>query len=476
MKRSLTALAMAALVAFLIDSHSLAQAAMRKGPYLIYEGNNTEMKVMWQVTQVETCTIEWGVDTTYSLGSATTGETTSDHIHFYRIMGLTPGEIYYYRVIAGGGNYEGSFRAAPSDEATAVKFFVYGDTRTYPADHDLVAQAIIGQYSADPDLRTLVVSVGDLVTDGDTEADWDNGFFDPTYTNISKLLREMPYQVAMGNHEGTGALFGKYFQYPFVAGRYWSFDYGPAHIAVVDQYTPYGTGTPQLVWLENDLASTTKPWKFIVLHEPGWSAGGHPNNSSVQTYIQPLCETYGVPIIFGGHNHYYARAIVNGVHHITTGGGGAPLYTPNPSYPNVVYAIKAYNYCMIDIDGGICHFTGITRSGTVIDTFTVALVGAGAEPKTSGHWFMLGSADPNPFRESVGIDFSIAEGCDVSLVIYDVRGRKVRTLIQGFLKPNTYNAFWDGKDDSGKPVGGGIYFCRLNSCGWQALRKVVRLR
>ena len=78
--------------------------------------------------------------------------------------------------------------------------------------------------------------------------------------------------------------------------------------------------------MRTDLAASAKPWKFIVLHEPGWSAGGgHGNNTTVQNDIQPLAVQYGVAIVFGGHNHYYARANVSGVTHLTMGGGGAPL-------------------------------------------------------------------------------------------------------------------------------------------------------
>lgn len=96
-------------------------------------------------------------------------------------------------------------------------------------------------------------------------------------------------------------------------------------------YTP---GSAEYNWLTNDLASTTKPWKILLFHEPGWSAGGsHANNTTVQTYIQPLCKQYGVDLVLNGHNHYYSRAVVDGVQHITTGGGGAPLYAPNPTYP-----------------------------------------------------------------------------------------------------------------------------------------------
>ena len=62
----------------------------------------------------------------------------------------------------------------------------------------------------------------------------------------------------------------------FVFLCYYSFDYGPAHITVVDQYVSFAPGSAQYIWLENDLAASQKLWKFVILHEPAWSAaGGH---------------------------------------------------------------------------------------------------------------------------------------------------------------------------------------------------------
>jgi hypothetical protein len=460
--------------------HTEMPTLMRKAPYLIYAGTNTEMKVMWQTILTDTSTIEWGTDLSYSLGSAQTVEYGGDHQHTYTIAGLTPGMFYYYRVTLGEQEYTGSFHSAPAPDANRVKFFAYGDTRTYPADHDLVAAAIVGEYIADTELQTMIVSVGDLVSDGDFESYWDTEFFDPAYTNIQAMLANLPYQVAMGNHEGYGVLFVKYFPYPFVGGRYWSFDYGPAHFVIVDQYTTYGPGSAQLTWIENDLAASTKPWKFVCLHEPGWSAGGgHENNTDVQNYIQPLCEQYDVPIVFAGHNHYYARAVVNGVHHITTGGGGAPLRSPESGYPYIVYAIAAYNYCKVEIDGGILGFTATTRTGTVIDTFSVYLPGAGVgdgnrreRPLQLG----LDVSRPNPFSASTGIAFSLPEASDLELAVYEISGRKVRTLADGLWRAGRHTIEWDGKDDLGEAVASGIYLYRLEVGSAALNRKAVLAR
>ena len=72
------------------------------------------MKVCWQVDVSAACTIAWGTDTNYGMGSSQTTEYGSDHQHTYTISGLTPGIKYYYRVTMGSNNYTGNFYAAPA--------------------------------------------------------------------------------------------------------------------------------------------------------------------------------------------------------------------------------------------------------------------------------------------------------------------------------------------------------------------------
>lgn len=346
--------------------------SLHKGPYLIYTGNNTEMRVVWQLDARDSARLQWGTDTGYATGSVTTGEYTPDHLHAYTIAGLAPGTRYFYRVLAGGGYTDGSFYTAPPADAADLKFFAYGDTRTHPEAQDAVAGRIVATYAADPGYQTLALIVGDLVSSGDDEGAWTAEFFDPRYAHIRALLANTAYLPVMGNHEGSGGLFGKYFPMPFVADRYWSFDYGPIHVAMVDQYVPYGVGTPQYDWLRRDLSASTKAWKFIVLHEPGWSAGGgHDNNVTVQVDLQPLAVQYGVAFVLGGHNHYYARAVVDGVQHLTLGTGGAPLYTPDRGYPNVVAADSAYGFARFEIRGNTLVFTAERTDGSTMDALTL---------------------------------------------------------------------------------------------------------
>lgn len=376
-------------VSFDLELIASTSACLRKGPYLLYTGDNTEMNILWQLADTDSSKIEWGLDTNYSAGETETSEYGSRHQHKYTITGLTPGRKYYYRISANATIKDyvstGSFVAAPVDQVENVKFLVYGDTRSFPDDHDMVSAGMISTYTSDPSYQTMLLAAGDLVNTGRDESSWTNEFFDPAYTNIQEVLANLAYQACVGNHElsGTdGDLYEVYFPYPYYAsGYYWSFDYGPVHVAVVDQYVEGGydegtntIGPAQLSWLETDLASTDKQWKFIIFHEPGWSAGGHANNAEVQASIQPLCEEYGVSIVFAGHNHYYARAKVNGVHHITTGGGGAPLRTPDTGYPYIKVAKSVHHYCKIDISKNVLKFEAVQPDGTVIDSFKVNLI------------------------------------------------------------------------------------------------------
>jgi hypothetical protein len=176
-----------------------------------------------------------------------------------------------------------------------------------------------------------------------------------------------------GNHEEPVVAFDKYWPYPYVTANdfYWSFDYGPCHFTVVDQYILYGPFSAQYDWLVSDLSSSTSPWKFLIFHEPGYSAGGHSNDISVQLYLQPLCVEYGVDMVFCGHNHYYCHCDVQGVKHITTGGGGAGLYLPDSSYPYVVTSAFVHHFCEIDVDDNQLHFVAREVNGSVIDQFTL---------------------------------------------------------------------------------------------------------
>ncbi len=88
----------------------------------------------------------------------------------------------------------------------------------------------------------------------------------------------------------------------------------------------------------------------------------------------------------------------------------------------------------------------------------------------------LGDNYPNPFNPTTTIEYSLARDAHVSLAIYNVRGERVRTLVDAFQKRNEYRAVWDGTDANGNEVASGVYFYRLKTDGFAESKKLVLLR
>jgi len=462
--------------------HAAERSPFRKAPYLIYNGNAEQMDVHWQLTVTVQCTLSWGLEGAPPTHTVVTSQHTWGHQHTHTIDALGPGALYAYEVRAAGELSGGTFRTPPTPAETELKFLAYGDTRSFPADYDAVSAAILDLLATDSGYQTLAVVTGDLVNNGGSETDWDEQFFDPLRANIREFHATVPTQSVRGNHEGDGIMFEKYIPYPYVDAFYWSYDYGPVHFVSIDQYVDYGPGSAQLAWLANDLASTDRPWTILSLHEPGWSSGVHENVELVQTAIHPLCIEYGVAIVFAGHNHYYARAVVNDVMHVTTGGGGAPLYPPEDGYPHVVAADAVHHFCSVHIDGDTLRFAATSSTGELIDSFVMTRPitavhdhGDTPFPEPAAVVRLLGTS-PNPFVEETAIAFSLAAPSRVAVSVYDLAGRRIATLVDAELAAGEHTALWTGIGGSGRAVPSGIYFYEVSACGVSTRGKLLLLR
>jgi hypothetical protein len=90
--------------------------------------------------------------------------------------------------------------------------------------------------------------------------------------------------------------------------------------------------------------------------------------------------------------------------------------------------------------------------------------------------FGLGPVSPNPFTGRTAIAYALPAASHVSLNIYDVNGRLVRTVVDADMEAGTHRATWDGTDDRGHRVARGMYFCRMAAGEFSATGKVVLLQ
>jgi len=81
---------------------------------------------------------------------------------------------------------------------------------------------------------------------------------------------------------------------------------------------------------------------------------------------------------------------------------------------------------------------------------------------------------PNPFRGASRLHYAVPREMRLSLAVYDLTGRKVRTLLASNVKPGAYSATWDGRDAQGRHVAQGVYFYRLQGEDVTLTCKVIK--
>ncbi|UCD39064.1 MAG: right-handed parallel beta-helix repeat-containing protein [Fidelibacterota bacterium] len=92
------------------------------------------------------------------------------------------------------------------------------------------------------------------------------------------------------------------------------------------------------------------------------------------------------------------------------------------------------------------------------------------------HRFALEQNHPNPFNPETSIRYQLLESDLATLRIYDINGRLVRTLADGFRPAGHHTAGWDAKDDTGTDVASGVYIYVLVSGEYREARRMVLLR
>ena len=90
--------------------------------------------------------------------------------------------------------------------------------------------------------------------------------------------------------------------------------------------------------------------------------------------------------------------------------------------------------------------------------------------------FDLSQNYPNPFNPTTKIEFTLGKSGFVALQIYDVLGRKVRTLVSEEVSSGYKSVIWDGKNEEGEDVASGVYFYQLKVGDFSEPKKMLLLK
>jgi len=380
------------------------------------------IRLTWSESPKTTQAIGWRTDTTVTVGKvqyAREGQsfttltvappekwvTNVGAIHQFSVTlrSLQPGTRYRYRV--GDGTRWSATYAFETEKAGPGKFefILFGDAHEKKPVYTVWQKTVSRAYRQNPGVR-FIMSVGDLIYSGKDYSQWQAWF-----AGCQDVITRIPVMPAIGDHEPRGVTsddewqrpeyFVKLFRVPQngpanFKGEVYSFDYGFAHIVVLNSSFHYEFKDPadrqamiqaETAWLDADLAASTQPWKIVVYHDATYNL--NPDRAGVLTKVHfgPVIDKHHVDAVFNAHEHAMARSyFIKNEEFTPSAADGTVYFITGRSGDNAKDSLgrKIWHPFFYDPQAQTCYLvaavdreeltvTAKLEDGTVVDVFKI---------------------------------------------------------------------------------------------------------
>ncbi|MCB9035925.1 MAG: metallophosphoesterase [Lewinellaceae bacterium] len=313
-------------IAILCLQLNLPAQSIIRGPYL-QSGTPNSMVIKWRTNSSTSSQVWYGTSPSNLAFTKTVNGSRTDHEVL--VNGLSANSTYYYAVgnTAGQLSVPGSdyyFRTSPNPGSVQpIRAWILGDAGKANNTQREVRDAFYdfnGSNHID-----MILLLGDNAYESGTDAEYQAAMFENMYEG--RLINSVVWP-AFGNHDGLSALSstqtGPYYEIftnptnaeaggvPSGTEAYYSFDYGNIHVIVLDSDdSDREPGSPQMNWLEADLAATTQDWKVVTFHHPPYTQDASDSNNKetdMRSMVLPILEAYNVDLVLAGHDHVWERS------------------------------------------------------------------------------------------------------------------------------------------------------------------------
>ncbi len=187
--------------------------------------------------------------------------------------------------------------------------------------------------------------------------------------------------------------------------------------------------------------------------------------------------TTGMNFAYGGENDW--------IDHINPSGSGFLIFHDGNNSYNCGVANDAGDYRTVGTSfelGLLTDGSGVSTRAVLIDSVMkfFGIIAPGVEERPAELLIpqvtRMHAVYPNPVSRVARIQYQLAQRVHVTLQIFDVAGRCVRTLTDGIAEPGYYASTWHGVDDVGRKVAAGVYFVHFKADEYQAVEKTVLMR
>lgn len=380
---------------------------------VITKDSTSSRTIMWQSpTDYNDFVIEYGVNTNdeknlpeeiYTIQpEKSILDVDGKQVFIYNAVldNLQPNTNYSYRIGRENKRTDWYTLTTESTDNTQFKTLIFPDSQS--SDYTDWRNLSMTAWQNNPD-ADFFINLGDLVDNGYDLSQWDSWF-----NSVEPMVTKIPVAPIMGNHEAYNMNWKVAMPEPYLnmfnlpgngssyKNQYYSYDYGNVHFTVLNtqdnelhEFQP-NMMEAQLAWLENDLASTTKKWKVVLMHRDilvyGRDAaplGDEIRFSEEGRIFMPIFDKYNVDAVFTAHLHTYHRRVLlrnfqpndNGTLYILSGVAGNVRY-PNLWHRNPLDAYVAPqpetdNYIVLDASENQLAFRTYLPDNSLIDSVTL---------------------------------------------------------------------------------------------------------
>lgn len=310
-------------------------------------------------------------------------------IHKAELKNLKCGTEYVYRVgDINGYSEKGTFKNAECD-LKSFTFINITDTQGVTSgDYAKWKNILVKALKKFPNARFLV-HTGDMVDNGDRTNQWDN-----FASAVKSELMNLPIAPVVGNHDvlnknltnSNAKNFTDRFYLPTEqntgapAGTVYSFDYGNAHIAVMNTQCGINNFKKQGEWLRNDMKKSNKTWKIVALHRGPY--GSTYDTSDIRKAWVPAFDELGIDLVLQGHDHNYVRSYPlkkgvvvkhgDGTLYMVSNSGGVKFYPPKSrSWQAVDLQPKTQMYIAVTVSDTKMVISAYDSKNTLRDSVTI---------------------------------------------------------------------------------------------------------
>lgn len=264
--------------------------------------------------------------------------------HCVELTGLEPDTVYSYRVGSSTLGYWSdvyTFKTAPEGDADFEILLISDIQGSAEKPYAQAKEIMANIESVFTNGYAFMVNCGDVVDNSRNLVQWKYYF-----NHLAATSANTTTVVAAGNHDkytyeapdyedikesieyswidldavqdGYNYLFNYYnvnhAEQDASAGMYYSFDYSGVHFTVLNTNDLEDNGSlskAQTQWLKNDLASTEKTYKVVIMHKGLYSSGSHITDTDVKALRKQLTSVFaenGVSLVLSGHDHTYSES------------------------------------------------------------------------------------------------------------------------------------------------------------------------